>query len=157
MMIMRKVKKRLSNQQGMTLVELLICLAIAAIIGAALVNLYLGDNTEEARIARANDDLGKITTAIQVYTSKTGFRFGTASFPATNSGLNTALFNNFNGANGRVNQTLLTDTNWTAFGTDVNDPWGRAYRFTTATPFRFSSDGPDGVAGNADDIVFRVQ
>lgn len=41
-------------------------------------------------------------------------------------------------------------------GASTIDPWGRPYRLhrgRTVADFQFSSDGPDGIADNADDLV----
>jgi general secretion pathway protein G len=128
----------LKNRKGFTLVELLVVVAIIAILAAALVPRLLG-YTDRARQARAMSDLGTMKTVIEIYTADQG----NGVYPVPDS-VGTIL------QNGGIK--------WTG-GTDgIKDPWGYPYYYDVATDtngnvhYVIVSPGKDGKLGTADDV-----
>ncbi|UZQ81887.1 prepilin-type N-terminal cleavage/methylation domain-containing protein [Thermoanaerobacter sp. RKWS2] len=132
------------NRKGFTLVELLVVVAIIAILAAALVPRLLG-YTDRARQARAMSDLGTMKTVIETYTADQG----NGVYPVPDS---TAA--NYVG-------TILKNggINWTGDNTGIKDPWGYAYYYNlikdsngNVTGYVIASPGKDGQLGTADDV-----
>jgi general secretion pathway protein G len=134
----------LKNKKGFTLVELLVVVAIIAILAAALVPRLLG-YTDRARQARAMSDLGTMKTVIETYTADQG----NGVYPVPDS---TAA--NYVG-------TVLKNggINWTGDQTGVKDPWGYPYYYNlvkdsngNVTGYIVISPGKDGKLNTTDDV-----
>jgi general secretion pathway protein G len=139
---MLKLMKRNSNEQGFTLVEVMIVVIILAILaGVAMVSF--GGLDKQAKDARARADMRAIATALKGYKAMTG------SWPAAlTPDLTTTV----------APYTALIDS-------IPNDPW------SPANPYTYQDDpgitgakdlisaGPDGITGGAstDDITMVVQ
>ncbi|ACV27722.1 type II secretion system major pseudopilin GspG [Kangiella koreensis] len=74
------MKRILRKQKGFTLTEILIALAIVAIMGT-VVTLSLLGNTDKANLQKLKSDLGTIEMALQNYKLDNGY------FPTTEQGL----------------------------------------------------------------------
>jgi len=129
------------NQKGFTLIELLIVIIILGIL-ASLAIPRLAGRTEEARIQAARSDVeGGLSTALDLYEMDTG------KYPSRLED----LIRKPSGA-----------THWKGpYFKKKNipqDPWKHPYiyRFpgTHNNPeYDLSSNGPDGIEGNQDDIT----
>ncbi len=129
----------LKNRKGFTLVELLVVVAIIAILAAALVPRLLG-YTDRARQARAMSDLGTMKTVVEIYTADQG----NGVYPDTAD-------------IGRILQD--GGINWTGDQTGVKDPWGYPYYYNlvkdsngNVTGYIVISPGKDGKLNTADDV-----
>ncbi len=116
-MLREAVKKVISGKKraGMTMIEVLIVIAVLAVIGAAVMprfNTYI----ENSRYATAESDLDAIMTAVSATYSQVG-SFGTVSGGDLGSafGSNTDFANTLNTMFGRPIE-------------DLTDPWGNAYQ-----------------------------
>lgn len=116
---MSKIKELLrKSRRGMTMIEVLIVIAVLAIIGAAVMprfNTYI----ENSRYATAESDLDAIMTAVSATYSQVG-TFGSVS----GGDLNTAF-----------NSSDFKDTFETMFGRDIDDisdPWGNPYQIVAS-------------------------
>lgn len=148
------------NVRGFTLIELVIVIAVIAILAALLVPTILGQ-AERARASRSRSDVANIGKAIARVRTDTG-----------NSSDNclTAITANLPNPAGPTDcggPTLLTSCTTATPGyicwggpympTVSNDPWNNAYTVTvdhstfSVTVF---SNGPDGVSGGTDDVTF---
>jgi general secretion pathway protein G len=137
----------LKNRKGFTLVELLVVVAIIAILAAALVPRLLG-YTDRARQARAMSDLGTMKTVIETYTADEG----NGVYPVPDSTAANAA--NYVG-------TVLKNggINWTGDQTGVKDPWGHPYYYNLVkdtndniTGYIILSPGKDGELNTEDDV-----
>ena len=132
------------RRKGFTLIELLLVITIISVLAAVVVPRFFG-RSQEARIVAARQTIiGTFGTAMDMFEQDTG------SYPSE-GGL----------------QALITDpgiTNWRGpylkSATIPLDPWGNEYMFQypsqlTASEFLYDiiSPGPDGAAGNEDDIT----
>ncbi|SHF42893.1 general secretion pathway protein G [Caldanaerobius fijiensis DSM 17918] len=139
-----RMVKNVHNNKGFTLVELLVVVAIIAILAAVLVPRLLG-YTDRARQARAMSDLGTMKTVIETYTADEG------------QGVYPSKDNTTDNYVGKV----LKDggINWTG-GTDgIKDPWGHPYYYDlvkdsngNVTGYIIISPGKDGQPNNSDDV-----
>lgn len=135
----------LKNRKGFTLVELLVVVAIIAILAAALIPRLLG-YTDRARQARAMSDLGTMKTVIETYTADQGNGVYPSIKTSDPNYVGTIL------KNGGIN---WLDAN-TAGG--IKDPWGYPYYYDVATDangnvhYVVVSPGKDGKLGTADDV-----
>ena len=134
----------LKNRKGFTLVELLVVVAIIAILAAALVPRLLG-YTDRARQARAMSDLGTMKTVIETYTADEG----NGIYPVPDS--NEANYVGTILQNGGIK--------WTGNETGVKDPWGHPYYYylvkdsnDNVTGYIVISPGKDGELNTADDV-----
>jgi general secretion pathway protein G len=145
-MSVMKLKKKAKKGKGFTLVELLVVVAILAILAAALLPKFLG-YTDNAREAQTMADLSTMKSVIEIYAADEG----AGKYPAVD-GIENGI--------GKV----LTDAgiNW-AKADGVKDPYGHAYVYATdkATDeevgydnqhYIIASPGKDGEFGNKDDI-----
>ncbi|MGB9849147.1 MAG: type II secretion system protein [Moorellaceae bacterium] len=134
--LMNRIRKK---GKGFTLVELLVVVAIIAILAAVLMPKLLG-YTERARQARALADLGSMKTIVEVYAADQG----NGLYP-DNTNVGTVMQNN--------------GIAWTGDAKGVKDPWGNAYYYdrtidaNNVTHYIIVSPGLDGKIGTADDVV----
>lgn len=136
-----------SYRSGFTLVELLLVVVILSIL-AAMVVPRLAGRSEQARIARAEADVkGAVPLALDIYEVDNGM------FPTTEQGLSALL---------DTPTSQPAPKNWRGpyLKRPPVDPWGHPYayeypaqRASGKADYDLFSAGPDGVAGNNDDIV----
>ncbi|MBX2878814.1 MAG: type II secretion system major pseudopilin GspG [Granulosicoccus sp.] len=129
----RKVTAR--RQGGFTLIEIMVVVAIIAILGATVVPLIM-DRPNEARQVRANQDIASYAAALELY------RLDNFNYPSTEQGLD-ALVTKPSGD--------PEPANWSTGGyiKKLNkDPWGRDYIYSNEEGnFEIVSLGNDGVEG----------
>ncbi len=122
------------GEAGFTLVELLVVLAIIALVGTLVGPRVLG-YIGMAKADTASAQIRNIASAVELYYLDTG------SYPAADKGL-TALTGS-DGAPG-WNGPYLKDA------AGIQDPWGRPYAYeTTGAGFRVTSLGRDGKPGGS--------
>lgn len=128
---------RSSRQQGFTLIEIMVVVAIIAILGATVVPLIM-DRPNEARVVRANNDISSMGAALDLY------KLDNFSYPSTEQGLQ-ALVEKPSGD--------PEPQNWKSGGyiKKLNkDPWGRDYLYQSpgeGGDFDIISLGNDGAEG----------
>jgi general secretion pathway protein G len=142
-MSVMKLKKKAKKGKGFTLVELLVVVAILAILAAALLPKFLG-YTDNAREAQTMADLSTMKSVVEIYAADVG----AGKYPAVDG----------DDGIGKV----LTDAgiNW-AKADGVKDPYGHPYAYATVEEggygnqhYIIASPGKDGVFGgtSTDDI-----
>ena len=127
---------------GFTLIELLLVLVILGVLAAIVVPKFSG-RTEQARRTAAVSQISTFGTALDAYEVDMG------SYPQGRSGLNALL------------QQPREGTGWRGPYMQKEiplDPWGNAYIYESPgkhnpSGYDLSSPGPDGRAGNEDDIT----
>ncbi len=132
------VVKQYRKQDGFTLIEIMVVVAIIAILGAAVVPLIM-DRPNEARVVRAKTDIGNYSAALGLY------RLDNFNYPSTEQGLE-SLVERPSGD--------PEPANWKSGGyvQKLNkDPWGRDYLYISEDGrFEIISLGNDGVEGGED-------
>jgi general secretion pathway protein G len=140
-MTLMNLKKKAKKGKGFTLVELLVVVAILAILAAALLPKFLG-YTDKAREAQIMADLSTMKSVVEIYAADEG----AGKYPAVDDTENGI---------GKV----LTDAgiNW-AKADGVKDPYGHPYAYATVEEdgynnqyYIIASPGKDGVFGGASD------
>ena len=126
------------SQKGFTLIEIMVVVAIIAILGATVVPLIM-DRPNEARVVRAKNDIASFSSALELY------KLDNFNYPSTDQGLE-ALVTKPNGDPEPVN--------WNKSGYVkrlAKDPWGRDYLYTAEDgDFEIVSLGNDGTEGGED-------
>lgn len=126
---------RARRQGGFTLIEIMVVVAIIAILGATVVPLIM-DRPNEARQVRANQDIASYSAALELY------KLDNFNYPSTEQGLE-ALITKPSGD--------PEPANWKSGGyvKKLNkDPWGRDYLYSSEDGnFEIVSLGNDGVEG----------
>ena len=134
----RRLEKTGSAQKGFTLIEIMVVVAIIAILGATVVPLIM-DRPNEARVVRAKNDIASFSSALELY------RLDNFNYPSTDQGLE-ALVTKPTGDPEPVN--------WNKSGYVKRlskDPWGRDYLYDNEDGnFEIVSLGNDGVEGGED-------
>ena len=127
-----------AHEQGLTLVEMIVVLAIIALIAALIVPNIIG-RPDQARVTVAQTDIRSIAAALKIY------RLDNGDYPTSEQGLS-ALVTKPTGE--------PVPTNWTAGGylaTLPIDPWGHAYVYRNpgadGAEFDLLSTGKDGKPG----------
>lgn len=128
------------SQQGMTIIEILIVIALMSTIMAILVNAILG------KYERAKIDLTAVKLS-RLGESLVQFKLDSSRFPSTDEGLKSLL------------EAPSEARNWRGPYAETDkllDPWDRPIRYELMNPkaYKISSAGPDGDFGNEDDIIF---
>jgi general secretion pathway protein G len=123
------------NEAGLTLVEMIVVLAIIALVAALIVPNVIG-RPDEARVTVANTDIRTISAALKMY------RLDNGDYPTTQQGLK---------ALAERPTTPPVPSNWSGEGylSDVPmDPWGNPYHYTAQSGrFELKSLGKDGKPG----------
>jgi general secretion pathway protein G len=152
---------------GFTLIELVIVIAVIAILAALLIPTILGQ-VERSRTSRAENDIGELARAVARLRVDTGSSVTGCVDVLTNLTAATGPTAACNPPNFPSNLTLASCTDafvkpgiWCWGGPYVGvlptDPWGDSYYATLNTSnytVTFGSAGPDGVNGNSDDITY---
>lgn len=162
---MQTQRNRKKNARGFTLIELVIVIAVIAILAALLVPTILGQ-AERARISRAKSDAGEIAKALArirtdtasttaaCYTTLTNLTSATPPTGAEACDVNTTCQQN------EADPNLAGMPCWG--GPYMNaavtvDPWGTAWKVayeTTTRAITVTSNGPDkSSTTTTDDIV----
>ncbi|MDI6604223.1 MAG: type II secretion system protein GspG [Thermoanaerobacteraceae bacterium] len=134
------------SQQGFTLVELIVVVAIVAILTAVLFPKLLV-YTENARVSKAMGDLSSMKSIVKAFAADHDYGY----YPTADTGKATSV------------GTVLQDKGIQWYdGTkgEVKDPWGNPYYYGTVPDSRgmanqlylIISFGPDGKEGTDDDI-----
>jgi general secretion pathway protein G len=130
--IRRRVKELLSglnNNSGVTLIEILIVVAILAIMGG-LVIPRLMDLPKKAKVTAAQTDIRTFSTILDLYGSE-------GDLPSNEEGL----------------QKLIDDGKIKKGKNVLNDPWGNPYEYRSpgeaddSNPYEVWSNGADGKPG----------
>ena len=121
--------------RGFTLIEIMVVVAIIAILGATVVPLIM-DRPNEARVVRANNDIGTLGSALELY------KLDNYNYPSTEQGIE-ALVEKPSGD--------PEPANWKSGGYVKKlprDPWGRDYLYVSeGSDFEIVSLGSDGAEG----------
>lgn len=137
-----KQRQRLA---GFTLIEIMVVVAIIAILGAAVVPKIMA-RPDEARRVRATTDIAKISQALEMY------KLDNFSYPSTDQGLQALV------------QKPTGDpepANWSDGGylqSMPKDPWGREYVYVSPGEsgafdiVTLAADGVEGGEGAGADI-----
>jgi len=134
------LQQRRRSHKGFTLIEIMVVVAIIAILGATVVPLVM-DRPNEARVVRAKTDIQSIGAALDLY------KLDNFNYPTTEQGLQ-ALVEKPSGDPEPVN--------WNSAGylKKLNkDPWGREYLYQSpgeSGPYDIISQGSDGAEGGED-------
>lgn len=137
---------RVGRQTGFTLVEIMIAVAILAIIAAIAIPMYDGFIIE-ARYGTAQQDIGQIQLILDDLASDNDLA---ATEPA---GYSNTVLGVYLGVGGRL---VLDDPNSTPAGTQRwEDPWGGIYRYqrpaAASQNYLLFSQGPD-TSDTSDDV-----
>jgi general secretion pathway protein G len=131
----RRRKVATADDAGLTLVEMIVVLAIIALVAALIVPNVIG-RPDQARVTTANTDLRTISAALKMY------RLDNGGYPTTDQGLK-ALAE-------RPNTPPLPSA-WSPEGYLPQvpvDPWGNPYVYqATPSGFALRSLGKDGQPG----------
>lgn len=133
----RRHRRRLKREDGYTLTEMLVVIAIIALIAAVLTPQLLGQMSR-ARAKTAQLQLDTVAAAVEL------FRTDVGRYPNEQEGLN-ALLQDPGNAEGWLGP-YLKDSKFT------RDPWNRAIEFEVEADgdrFAVSSLGSDGKAGGS--------
>ncbi|WP_171093446.1 type II secretion system major pseudopilin GspG [Usitatibacter rugosus] len=132
------------HSRGFTLIEVLVVVAILAILAAIVVPRVM-DRPDEARRVAAKADTAAIVQALKMY------RLDNGSYPQTDQGLAALV---------QKPTTNPVPSNWTKPYLDrvPKDPWGRDYQYLSPgvrgeiDVFSLGADGARGGEGNNADI-----
>ena len=126
------------NEAGLTLLEMIVVLAIIALVAALIVPSIIG-RPDQARVTVAKTDIRTISAALKMYQLDNG------SYPTTDQGLAALAARPSNGP---------VPANWSPSGyleQVPRDPWGRPYAYRSpgegGSGFEIVSFGKDGKPG----------
>ena len=132
----RHPSRRSDREAGLTLVEMIVVLAIIALVAALIVPNVIG-RPDEARVTVANSDIRTISAALKMY------RLDNGTYPTTEQGLAALV---------KKPTAEPIPRSWSAEGYLPQlpvDPWGHPYAYQSPTPggFDLKSLGKDGKPG----------
>jgi general secretion pathway protein G len=137
--------KRSHIRRAFTLIELLLVLVILAVLAAVVVPRLTG-RVEAARRAGTISDISNLKTALDVFETDIG------RYPTTDEGLAALLSN------------VINDAKWAGpyITKPPTDKWGNQYNYVCPgtddpTSFDLSSNGPNGIPGDDDDIMKNTE
>lgn len=111
-------QKKISKQKGFTLTEILIAIAIVAIMSTVVALNFLGE-TDKARLIRVKGDLSTLQSALNSYYSENGF------FPTTDQGLNALVQK----PTSEPVPGNYRNGGYVSGGSIVKDPWDSNYQY----------------------------
>ena len=133
----QKIKQVLANNEGFTLLELMIVITIIAIIGGFAVSKFTGV-LDKTKVTAVKTDIGTFETALDAY------YLNHNTYPTTEEGL----------------QKLATDGLIKNKKDTLNDPWNNPYQYrypgkSGESPeiWSFGADGVEGGEGMNADIL----
>ena len=133
-------REGITKEAGMTIIEILIVIALMGVVMTLVVS-NLTDSQDEAMKDAAKLGMGQLDSNLQLY------KIHNFRYPTTEQGLRALIEKPSSGA-----------TRWRGPYSDeskINDPWGTPYEYeSNGKEFKIISPGPDGVAGNEDDVVY---
>ena len=140
----RVIRMELRKNAGLTLIELMVVVAILAIISAIAIPVYTG-YVQEARYGTALKDMRQMQLILDDLASENGL--------VAMDGGDTGVLGVFTNAAGQI---VINDTGAVPPGaTAWLDPWDNIYRYqrpdNTLQDYTLLTAGPDGVLGNSDD------
>lgn len=129
-------RNRAADDAGLTLVEMIVVLAIIALVAALIVPNVIG-RPDQARVTTANTDLRTIGAALKMY------RLDNGDYPSSQQGLKALV---------ERPTTPPVPANWSSEGYLPQlpvDPWGNPYVYTAPAPggYALKSLGKDGKPG----------
>jgi type II secretory pathway pseudopilin PulG len=158
-------QRRGLNERAFTLIEIIIILVLLGIIGAIAVPRYV-DLFGAGKQTITQERMNNIRRAIMVDpTAKVGGQFSSAGFRGDLNQLPSPLSQlTTQGALPAWNKFTRRGWNGPYIDTaQLTDGWGRAITIgafdangVNGRTFTLRSAGPDGIAGNADDVVLSV-
>jgi general secretion pathway protein G len=126
------------KQQGFTLIELMVVVVILAILAAIAVPKLM-DRPDEARLVKAKQDIGAISSALQLY------KLDNYRYPNTDQGIEALV---------TQPTTEPEPKNWKQYLQQVpKDPWGNDYIYLSPGEhgdfdlYTLGADGEDGGEG----------
>jgi type II secretion system protein G len=129
---------KLQKKKGFTLVELLVVVAILAILSVALLPSVLG-YSDKARDTRAAKDIRNFNTVVEAFAAANG-NYPEASLDTDNPRSIASIMQS-------------KGVNWTGDATGKTDPWGNPYYYDVVDDYYcIASAGKDGTLNTADDI-----
>lgn len=137
-----KFSQAIRGQQGFTLIEVMIVVAILGVL-ATLVVVNVGGQTDKANVAAVKSDLQAISQALDL------FKLDNFRYPTTDQGLE-ALVNKPDNARGWPDGGYLRKT--------PADPWQNPYVYISPGVngpydlYSMGADGAEGGEGPAEDI-----
>jgi general secretion pathway protein G len=136
--VISRAQSERMRRQGLTLVEMIVVLAIIALVAVMIVPNVIG-RPDQARVTVAQTDLRTIAAALRMY------RLDNGDYPTTDQGLRALVE--------RPTQAP-EPANWSADGylpEQPEDPWGRPYVYrspgSNGQAYELKSLGKDGEAG----------
>ena len=146
------IKLSKSNKKGFTLIELMVVIAILALLGGIVAPKVIG-RLRQAKPQKAKIDLTQIETGLDMYAADNG------SYPTTEQGLQALI---------TKPTTPPEPMNWSGpyvKPTDFKDPWGVIYIYTSPSThegydfdlYSFGSDGQESGTGEAADITNWIE
>jgi len=149
MMLIKLLK---SNKKGFTLIELMVVIAILALLGGMVAPKVIG-RLRQAKPQKAKIDLTQIETGMDMYAADNG------SYPTTEQGLQALI---------TKPTTPPEPLNWSGpyvKPTDFKDPWGIVYVYVSPSThegydfdlYTFGSDGQEGGTEEAADVTNWIE
>jgi general secretion pathway protein G len=148
-MTLMNLKKKAKKGKGFTLVELLVVVAILAILAAALLPKFLG-YTDNAREAQTMADLSTMKSVVEIYAADEG----AGNYPAVGEIVEDE-------GESKTGIFLSKGINWTEDDKGVVDPYGNSYAYATVKEggydnqhYIIASPGKNGEFGTGDDDIY---
>jgi general secretion pathway protein G len=129
-----------SRSPGFTLIEILVVVVILSVLAAVIVPNVM-DKPEQARIAKANSDIGALVTALDMY------KLDNRTYPTTDQGLEALL-------SPPAGEGAAANRRGGGYVKKLQqDPWGRDYQYLSPgvrSAIDVYSLGVDGVPSDDD-------